>query len=127
MHSMSNMFKAKMIFTTCLIFSLISNVYPATVTIQKCANRCAKKCCGMSEDTKVFYCLPNGDDDHSGKIDFELSDEDKMKLPDCFKLITDGSTNPYDSPKFQELENKKMFDECLRACKIELVNWCIRL
>ncbi len=125
MFGKSNPVAVKAFFSICLTFSLISDVYSTTTSIEQCANRCAIKYCGMAADTKVYTCQPNPSQDNGGYVNFELSDEDKMKLPYCFELIITGTANTDNTNTFKTLENKAKFDECLRACKIELVNWCI--
>jgi len=118
MYIFYNIINVKHLLGVGLYFLIINSVFPTNSHMEACANRCAELHCGMTADSKVFHCVRHESNDTIGYIDFKLSDQDKLKLPECYKLVNIPSV------KFKALKNKALFDECLRCCRVELLNWC---
>ena len=116
---------AKLLLTISLVFSMIGYGYAITSHISVCANRCATEYCGLSADTQIYHCQRTHSEEKNGQVNFDLSDDDKIKLPQCFELVESSAQDLSQQPTFKTLENKAQFDDCLRRCKVELLNWCI--
>lgn len=89
-----------------------------------CAHRCAEKHCGLTANSIVFECRKVGHKITNGHVEFHLSDDDKAKLHKCYKLVDANTDSTLNSAKYVPLKNNKLFQECLRCCKVELLNWC---